>query len=181
MYAVWLTLLAAAEGEGPTSPFEVNLGLFVWTWLVFIALFFILKKFAWPAIVSATEERERKIGDHLAHAERLNAEAQTALEEANRAAAEARAGAQALMAEARSMAEKERATLLERARAEQEELLARARREIAADKDRALAELRREAVELSLAAAGKLIEQRLDAEADRKLVRDYLASVEVVR
>jgi F0F1-type ATP synthase membrane subunit b/b' len=42
-----------------------------------------------------------------------------------------------------------------------------------------VAELRREAVDLSLAAASKLIERRLDSESDRQLVQDYLAGVDV--
>ena len=65
----------------------------------------------------------------------------------------------------------------EKTRAEAEELLARARREIGAEKDRASAELRREAVDLALAAAGKLIGQRLESDADKKIVTDYLATV----
>ena len=170
----------AAEGaaaEGPVSPFDVNFGLFFWTWLVFISLYFLLKKYAWPAIVQATEERERKIADHLGEAERLNLEARTALEESKQATADARASAQAMLNEARSAAEKERTALLEKAKTEQEEILARARREIGAEKERALAALRREAVDLSLAAAAKLVEQRLDTEADRQLVQSYLDSV----
>ena len=62
-------------------------------------------------------------------------------------------------------------------KAEQDELLARARREIAAERDRAIGELRSEAVDLSLAAASKLVGERLDSEADRKLVTSYLASL----
>lgn len=179
MYATWLTLLAAADvAEGaPTSPFDVNFGLFVWTWLVFGALFLVLRKYAWPQILKATEEREAKIAAQLAETERLNAEARTAAEAAVKAANEARASAQALLADARSSAEQERTALLEKARQEQEEVLVRARREIAAEKDRALTDIRREAVELSLAAATRLIEQRLDSETDRKLVADYLDTI----
>ena len=75
-------------------------------------------------------------------------------------------------------AEKERALVMEKARQEQEELLARARRELAEERQRAVTELRREAVDLSLAAAGRLIRQRLDSDADRQLVHDYLATLE---
>ena len=54
-----LTLLAlAAETGGPASPFEVNFGLFFWTWVVFALLFFLLKKYAWPSILRTTEERD---------------------------------------------------------------------------------------------------------------------------
>jgi F-type H+-transporting ATPase subunit b len=75
------------------------------------------------------------------------------------------------------MAEKERAVALEKTRAEQEELLARAHREIGAERDRAVQELRREAVDLSLAAAGRLIGQRLESDADRDLVMKYLSTL----
>jgi len=180
MFAAWIAVLAAAEGaEGPASPFEVNLGLFVWTWLVFIVLFFALRKFAWPAIVAATEERERKIRQQLEEADRVHAEARAALDEGKRFAAESKHAAQTMLAEARSLAERERSALIERAKGEQEELIARARREIAAEKDKALTEIRKEAVDLSLAAAAKLVGQRLDAEADRRLVTEYLDSVEM--
>ena len=53
-----------------------------------------------------------------------------------------------------------------------------ARRDIAAERDKAVADLRREAVELALGAAAKVVGQRLDADADRKIVLDYLASLE---
>jgi len=179
MYAAWLAVLAAAEGgaEGPSSPFEVNMGLFVWTWLVFIAVFLVLKKFAWPAILAATEERERTIKTQLDEASRAQAEAQVALAEGTRLATEAKASAQQLLTEARAAAEKERTALVEKGRQEQEAMLERARREIAAEKDKALAELRRETVDLSLAAAARLIGQRLDSAADRKLVEEYLKTV----
>ena len=92
--------------------------------------------------------------------------------------AEGRAQAHALLAEARTIAEKERALAMEKTRQEQEELLERARRDLAAERDRAIVELRREAVDLSLAAASKLISERLGSETDRKLVEQYLAGVD---
>jgi len=82
-----------------------------------------------------------------------------------------------VLAAGRQAAEKAREEILARARAEHEELIARARREIAAEREKALAELRGEAVELSLAAASKVLERNLDSEADRRLVRDYLDSL----
>ena len=54
----------------------------------------------------------------------------------------------------------------------------RAKREIEAERDRAVAILRQETVDLSLAAASKLIEARLGSEADRKIVEDYLGALE---
>lgn len=171
-----LAILRAAEG-GPTSPFEVEFGLFFWTWLVFLVLLYALYKFAYPAILGATEEREKRIAAQLAETERLNAEAHALLAEQQKLSAEARGAAQTMLADARSAAEKERAVTLEKAQHEQEALLDRARREIAAERDRALVSLRQEAVDLSLAAASKLIGERLDGAGDRKLVEDYLATL----
>jgi len=168
---------AAGHAAGPASPFEVNFGLFFWTWLVFFALLYVLKKFAWPPLVKATVEREKKIEAQLAEAERKNKEAQALLEEHKRLLEESRTKAHAMITEAKSFAEKERAAALEKTRQEQEELLARALRDIAAEKDRAVEELRREAVDLSLAAASKLLNQRLDSETDRKIVQEYLAGL----
>lgn len=176
--SMWLVLAAAQEGEtGFSSPFEVNFGLFFWTWVVFIALFFVLKRYAWPVILRATEERERKIALQLEEAERLNTEARTSLEEHQRLLSGARQEAHQMLQDAKSAAEKEREAILAHTREEQEQVLERAKREISAERDRALAALRREAVDLSLAAASKLIEARLDDAADRRLVERYLASL----
>jgi F-type H+-transporting ATPase subunit b len=180
MNALWLAVLAAAQEEGKNlGPFQVEFGLIFWTWLVFLALLWILRRFAWPAIVEATEEREKRIQAQLTAAEKAQADANTALEEGKRLTAEARASAQQLLTDARQASEKERAALLERARKEQEDMLDRARRDIAAEKDKALTALRREAVELSLAAASKLVGERMDSDTDRRLVTEYLDSVEI--
>jgi F-type H+-transporting ATPase subunit b len=159
------------------GPFTVNLGLMLWTWLVFIALFLLLRRFAWPAILSATEAREKRIAAQLAETERMNADARAALEEHKKLLAGSREEALVILAEAKSRAEKEHQHILEKARAEQEEVLDRAKREIEAERDRAITELRKEAVDLSLAAAERLIEQRLDDTANRKLVTDFLATL----
>ena len=183
-YAILFALQDAAEGAhaaaeaGPTSPFEVNFGLFFWTWIVFAILLFVLWKFAWPGILKATLEREQKIKGQLAEAERLNSEAKSALAEGMKLQADARNSAQQLLAEAKSAVEKERATAFEKIKQDQDALLERTRRDIASERDKAIADLRREAVDLALSAAAKVIGQRLDSEADKKIVLDYLAKVE---
>ncbi len=150
-----------------------------WTVVVFLLLLLILKKFAYPALLGAVEARERALQEQLDAAERNRTESEAMLAEHKKLVAEARAAAHALLVEARTTAEKERALAMEKTLQEQQELLERARRDIAAERDRALAELRREAVELSLAAASKLIGERLTSDTDRKLVQEYLASLDL--
>ncbi|HRP08557.1 MAG TPA: F0F1 ATP synthase subunit B [Gemmatimonadales bacterium] len=174
-----LPLLLRADqvaGELP-APFSPTWGLFIWTWFVFLPLLFLLKKFVYPLIFKATVEREQRITAQLAEAAQARDDAQAALEEQRHLLAGARGEAQAILADARQAAERERQAGVEKTRAEQEELLARARREIAAEKDRVTAEIRREAVDIAIAAAGKVISTRYDADADRKLVEEYLAGI----
>ena len=175
-----LAVLLAEGGEGG-GPFAVNPGLILWTWVVFLLFLYFFRKTFWVTIVSRAEEREKTIAAQLAEAERLNADAKALLAEQQKAAAEARSAAQTLLAEARAAAEKERALGHEKGKQEQEALLDRARREIAAERDKAVAELRREAVDLALGAAAKVVGQRLDGPADRQIVLDYLNRVETSR
>jgi len=160
------------------TPFSINTGLIFWTLVVFGILLALLWKLGWPALLKAVEERERRIQQQLEEAERARAEAARLLEEHKRLIAAARAEAQELIAQARTLAEKERATLLAQAREQYEQLLDRARKEIEGEKEKAILELRREAVDLSIAAASKLIEANLDSDANRRLVTEYLASLE---
>ena len=168
---------APAAQQPASGPLTVSGGLMLWTVFIFLLLLAILKKFAWPAILGAVEAREQALERQLAEAARDRELAAALLAEHQKLIAEAKSQAHAIIVEARSVGEKDRALAIEKTRQEQEELLARARREIAAERDSAVAELRREAVDLSLAAASKLIEKRLDGETDRKLVQEFLSTL----
>ena len=164
--------------DAPSGPLVVNGGLMIWTLIVFALLLLVLKKFAWPQILGAVRAREAALEAQIAEAEKNRQESLALLEQHKKMIGEGRAQAQSMLAEAKIIMEKERATAMERTRGEQAELLERARREIQAERERAVLELRQEAVDLSLAAASKLIGQRLSADTDRKLVEGYLASLE---
>jgi F-type H+-transporting ATPase subunit b len=188
--SVWLTPLflagtvvpaAAQEGGGGAGPLTVDGGLVIWTLVVFGLLLYLLRRSAWPVLLAAVRERERRLEQQLAEAERNRAEAAALLEEHKKLLAGARSEAQEIINTAKLVAQKERDALLARARHEYDELLTRARKEIDGEKEKALLALRREAVDLTIAAASKLIEARLDTEANRRLVEEYLASLETER
>jgi F-type H+-transporting ATPase subunit b len=171
-----MTLTAVQEHAAP-GPLTVEWGLMFWTIVVFLLLLAVLWRYAYPALLGAVEARERALQDQLDEAERNRAESAALLAEHKKLLAEARTQAHGLLVEARTSAEKERALAMEKTMQEQQQLLERARREIGSERDRAIAELRGEAVELSLAAASKLIGERLDSATDRKLVQEYLAGL----
>lgn len=168
--------LAAAEG-GSTSLLDPHYGLMFWTILIFVGTLLILRKFAWGPILEGVRAREQALTEAMAAAQRDRTEAARLIAEQKAALDAARAEAQRFIADGRATAESMRGEMLEQTRAQQAELLERARKEIESEKAKAIDELRREAVDLALAGAGKLIGQRLDAASDRKLVEDYLATL----
>lgn len=165
---------AAEQTPGLMSP---NPGLMIWTLVIFGLLFFVLKRFAFPPIIDAVAAREKALEDALEGAKRDREEATRLLAEARAALAGTRAEAQQFLTEARASAEKLRADQLEQTRLQQQELLERARRDIDAERLRAIADLRREAVDLALAGATKVIGRNLDDAGNRRMVEEFLATV----
>jgi len=172
-----LFLSLIQEAEHVASPFDINGGVIIWTVVIFVILLGLLWRLGYPSLLKMVEERERRIQKQLEDAERANAEAQRLLEEHKKQIAAARNEAQEILAKAKSVSEKERATLLAKAREEYDALLNRARKDIDAEKEKAIQALRREAVDLSIAAASRVIEANLDTDANRKLVTEFLESL----
>jgi F-type H+-transporting ATPase subunit b len=152
----------------------VDVGLMIWTVLVFGVLLFVLGRFAWKPMLAALDAREKGIQDAIDEANRQRDEAQRLMAEHQAQLADARRQAQQLMAEGREAAERLRKELEEKARAESATILDHARREIVRERDAAVETVRKESVDLALAAAARLLSERLDGERDRQLVRGYI-------
>ena len=168
---------AAAQEAHKVDLLSPSYGLMVWTLVIFVVLLFVLTKFAFKPITAAVEAREQALQDAIDSAKRDREEAALLLAQ-HRANLEAsRAEGQKLIADARAAAERVRTELVEQAHAEQSKMLDRARAEIAAEQAKAIAELRKEAVELAIMGASKVIGQNLDRAANRQLVESFLASV----
>lgn len=170
-------LAAAAQGhgeEGGGGLFNINAGLSVWTVVIFLSLLVVLWRFAWGPILAAVAAREKGIQDALDEARSRQEEAEKLLSEHKAQLADARRQASEILAEARNAGDRLRGELEGKAREESEAIVSRARAEIEREKEAALDALRRESVDLALAAASKLLHARLDDEQDRKLVMEYV-------
>jgi F-type H+-transporting ATPase subunit b len=179
LVATVTTPALASEGAEPA---KVNLlspagGLMFWTLVIFLVLFWVLSKFAFKPILAAVQGREQALRDAMEQATADRAAAAAELAEQKRQLDAARADAQKIIADGRLTAEQMRTDLLEQTKVQQGEMLARAKRDIESEKNSAIAELRREAVDLALAGASKVIEKNLDDAQNRKLIENYLASV----
>jgi F-type H+-transporting ATPase subunit b len=177
LLALAAPLQAQEHGSESFSLMSINTGLMAWTLVIFAILFFILRRYAFPAIIGAVQAREQALEDAIAAAKRDREEAATLLAEHRKALDASRGEGQKLIADARAAAERVRAEMIEAAQKEQASMIARARAEIENEKARAIADLRREAVDLAIAGASKVIDRNLDQAANRQLVESFLASV----
>lgn len=170
------TAFAAEEG-GKVNLLSPNGGLMFWTLLIFIVLLIVLSRFAFKPLVAAVEAREAALEAAINKAQQDREAASKLLAEQVAQLEAARAEAQKYIADGRATSEKLKASMLEDTRAQQQEMIERAKRDIENEKQRAISDLRREAVDLALAGAGKLIAKNLDDASNRKLVEDFLASI----
>lgn len=169
-------LWAQGGGEGG-GVYDMNAGLSVWTLIVFVGLVLILGKFAWGPILKAVDDREKGIQSALDEAAQRNAEAAKLLEEHKAQLADARRQASELIAEGRAAGDNVRKEIEEKARAEGQAIIERARTEIERERDAAIEMLRRESVDLAIAAASRLMQENLDQPKDRALVERYLGEL----
>jgi len=161
-----------AEGGG--GLFDINVGLSFWTIVIFLSVLAVLWRFAFGPILAAVNAREEGINQALEEARNRQAEAERLLQEHKDQLADARRQAQEILSEGREAASRIQKDIEGKAREEGEAILARAKAEIEREKDAAVEVLRTEAVDLALAAASKLLHQKLDGEQDRKLVMDFV-------
>ncbi len=167
----------AGEAAG-SGIFSVNLGLLFWTWVLFLATLAILAWKVFPAISGGLEERHRKIQAAIDEARLAREQAQALRAEQQQALESARRDAQQMIEKARQAADGVRKEILAEARAQHEAMLADARRELDQERERLREELRRDAVEISLAAAERLIRTRLDTDENRRLVHEFLSELD---
>ena len=156
---------------------DPHVGLIIWTIITFLVVLFVLKKFAWPQLLAALDEREKRISDAIAAAEQARQEAEEVLREHRQKLAAADEEARKIVAEAREAGANVRQTIVSQAREEAERMLNQARTSIESEKRAAIAELRRETANLAVQAAGALIDANLDDEKNRGLVDDFIARI----
>jgi F-type H+-transporting ATPase subunit b len=170
---------AVEEATAKVNLLSPNGGLMFWTLVTFILVFAILGRLVFPKITAAVEAREKALEEAIEGAKRDREEAARILAEQQKGIEAARVEAQKIIVEGRQAGEKVRATMIEETHQQQQAMLERARREIEMEKEKAIAELRREAIELAIAGASKVIEKNLDDQSNRKIVESFLASIPV--
>jgi F-type H+-transporting ATPase subunit b len=175
-----LVLAATAEGEEGGGSFLVtpNVGLMIWTLLVFGIALYILWKLAFPRIAEALDRRQRAIEESIDTAERTKREAEELLAEYRERLQEARHQAEEIVARARKAGETAQAEAKSTAQHQREELLAQTRRDIEAETRRAIQEIRKEVADLTVLATEKVTRKTLTPEDQRRLVDEALSELD---
>jgi len=153
---------------------SINVTLFV-QMLVFGLLVWFTMTFVWPLMRQAMEEREQKITDGLAAAEKGQSDLKRAAAEAEKLIAEAREQAREIVTKASSRA----TDIVDEARSdgevEKRKRLESAQSELEVEINRARDELRRQVGAIAVAGAEKVLSREIDGDAHRDLL-DRLAA-----
>ncbi len=140
-----------------------ELGLFFWTLIAFLAVFFILRKFAWGPILSSLGEREKGIADSIATAQRVKAEMAQMKSENEKLMAQAREERSTMLKEAKEIKDRMISEAKEQAKNEANKIISDAQLQIQQQKNAALTEVKNEIGNLAVEVAGKILRQELAA------------------
>jgi F-type H+-transporting ATPase subunit b len=138
-----------------------DLGLFIWTLLAFLVVFFILKKFAWKPILKALSERESGIASAIASAERVKQEMAVMKSEHERLMMVAREERSQLLKEAKETKDKIINEAKELAKVEANKIIAEAQQQIHQQKMAAVTDLKNEIGKLAVEVAEKVLRKQL--------------------
>ena len=169
---------AAAEEEGGSFLVSPNVGLMIWTLVVFGLTMLVLWKFVFPRIGEALDRRQRAIEDSIDAAERTRREADELLAEYRQRLADARGQADEIVARARKTGEATEAEAMADARRRREELMEQTRRDIQQETRRAIQEIRSEVADLTVRATEKVTRKSLTGDDQRRLVDEALAELD---
>jgi len=150
-------------------------GLLIWTLLAFLVVFFILKKFAWPAIVKGLADREKSIADALATAEKVKLE-MTQLKSDNEVLlTKAREERAAMIKDAKDTADKMVADAKERARTEYDRIVSDAQSTINQQKMAAITDLKNQVGNLVIEMSEKILRRELGNKTEQEKYIQELA------
>ena len=153
----------------------INQGLLVAQIINFIIILFVLSRWVFPPIMRMLEQRRQRIQDSLAEAERVRKEAASERAQYQQQLAEERQRTASELARAAQQGQQVREEIIGAAERERETLLATARREADGIRDQAVADARRQIVDLAILAAQRVVGGSMDEARQRQLVNEFLS------
>ena len=168
------------EGGGMSSLLEFRPGAMIWTWVAFLVALPFMWKFIFGPISKALASRDQQMEDAIEAANEAQKKAEEQVNSAREELEHARVDARKMVQEATDRAERQAAQALDDAKEEAKRQLDKARQDIDAEKRRALLEIRREVVDLTIASTEKILRKDIDDDVHRQMVEDFLGGLEKV-
>ncbi|WAL41714.1 F0F1 ATP synthase subunit B [Brevibacterium sp. BRM-1] len=166
-------LIAAEETPNPLIPAVYDI---FWSAVVFIVIFLVFWKMVLPAFKKTLDERAERIQGGIEKAEKVQAEADAALQEYQKQLADGRAEAARMRAEAQEEGAQIIAEMKQRAADEAERITAQAKVQIEAERQAAMVSLRGEVGSLATDLAGRIVGETLTDDARAANVVDRFIS-----
>jgi F-type H+-transporting ATPase subunit b len=166
---------AASSGSFLITP---NVGLMIWTLILFGVSMYILARLAFPRISAALDRRQHAIEEAIDTAEQMRRQADELLAEYRARLTEARRQAEEIIERARKAGEAHERESEEEAKTRRERLMEQARRDIEAETRRAIQEIRQEVADLTVLATEKVTRKTLTEEDQRRLVEEALRELD---
>jgi len=160
---------------------QLEPGLYIWTIVVFLVLLGLLAKFAWRPLLDALEQRQESIRRALDDAAKAKQELERLQTESQRILAAARSEAESIVARTRDDANRLRDELRQKAQQEAATIVKNAGKQIELETNRALQQIRHEAIDLSVAIAGKLLQRNISKQDNERLIEDTFKQLEAPR
>jgi len=167
-----------AEEGGSTWLITPNIGMTIWTLIVFSVSLVVLTKAVFPRIREALDRRQAAIEESIDAAERTRQEADALLVEYRERLAEARAQAEEIVERARQAAAVVENEARTTAATRGEQMLEQTRRDIEAESRRMLDEIMRDVAELTVLATERVTRKTLTDADQRQLVQDALSDLD---
>lgn len=159
---------------------QFSLGLFILQTILFIALVFLLKKFAWKPILDAVNEREDGIKNALLSAENAKKEMQNLKSDNEKLLVEARAERDAMMKDAREIRERMIVDAKTESQVQGLKMIEQAKAAIQGEKNAAMADLKNQVASLSIEIAEKVLKSELsNKDSQTKLVAQLLGDAKL--
>lgn len=149
-------------------------GLIFWMSISFLAVLFILGKFAWPIIIKSLKEREESIANALNSARKAKEEMAALKSDNEKLIMQARAERDQLLKEARDTRDSIVAEARNKAQAEANKIMAQSRETINNEKNAAITELKNQVAAMSIEIAEKILRQELSNDEKQKNLMDNL-------
>jgi F-type H+-transporting ATPase subunit b len=159
---------------GGISELGINWSTLITQVITVVVLLVLLRFVAYKPLMRMLDERSRRIKESMDQAQAIKEQSTSTQEDIKKQLEQASREGQERIARAVKAGEEVRQKAQEDAKKEAEVLLGRARSEIQRERDEAIGEVRREFADLTVLAAGKVIEKSLDKEEHRELIEKVL-------